>query len=91
MSRLTLIVAATSTNGIGKGGRLPWRLSKEITYFAKVTTAAPEGKTNAVIMGRNTWKSIPSKFRPLQKRVNIVLSRNKDLELYVWFRLLRVE
>lgn len=85
MSRLTLIVAATSTNGIGKGGQLPWRLPKEMAYFAKVTSTAPEGKTNAVIMGRNTWESIPLKFRPLQKRTNIVISRNKDLDLYVWF------
>jgi len=82
MSRLTLIVAATSTNGIGKGGQLPWRLPKEMAYFAKVTSAAPEGKTNAVIMGRNTWESIPPKFKPLQRRTNIVLSRNKDLDLY---------
>jgi len=83
MSRLTLVVAATSTNGIGKGGQLPWRLPKEMAYFAKVTSASPEGKTNAVIMGRNTWESIPSKFKPLQKRANIVVSRNKDLDLYV--------
>ena len=83
MSRLTIIVAATSTNGIGKGGQLPWRLPKEMAYFAKVTNAAPEGKTNAVIMGRNTWESIPPKFQPLQKRTNIVLSRNKDLDLCV--------
>jgi len=81
MSRLTLIVAATSTNGIGKGGQLPWRLPKEMAYFAKVTSAAPEGKTNVVVMGRNTWESIPPKFRPLQKRANIVVSRNKDLDL----------
>jgi len=81
MSRLTLIVAATSTNGIGKRGQLPWRLPKEMAYFAKVTSAAPDGKTNVVIMGRNTWESIPSRFKPLQKRANIVISRNKDLDL----------
>ena len=60
-----------------------------MAYFAKVTSAAPEGKTNAVIMGRNTWGSIPPKFKPLQKRANVVLSRNKDLDLYVWFHSLR--
>jgi len=81
MSRLTLIVAATSTNGIGKGGQLPWRLPKEMAYFAKVTSVAPEGKANAVIMGRNTWESIPPKYRPLRNRTNIVVSRNKDLDL----------
>ncbi|KAJ7597012.1 dihydrofolate reductase-like domain-containing protein [Mycena floridula] len=78
MSRLTLIVAATKSNGIGQQGRLPWRLPKEMSYFAKVTSTAPEGQSNAVIMGRNTWQSIPKKFRPLPKRVNLVLSRDKS-------------
>ncbi|KAF6766057.1 dihydrofolate reductase [Ephemerocybe angulata] len=64
MSRLTIIVAATKSNGIGQNGQLPWRLPKEIKYFAQVTSNAPEGTQNAVIMGRNTWESIPKKFRP---------------------------
>jgi len=81
MSRLTLIVAATSTNGIGKGGQLPWHLSKDMAYFARVTSSAPDGKMNAVIMGRKTWESIPEKFRPLSKRVNVVISRNTSLDL----------
>jgi dihydrofolate reductase len=78
----TLIVAATVTNGIGvvEGGtaRLPWRLSKEMTYFARATTAAPVGKQNVVIMGRRTWQSIPLRFRPLKNRLNIVLSRDEN-------------
>lgn len=38
----------------------------------KVTDAA---KKNAVIMGRNTYFSIPETKRPLSKRLNIVLSK----------------
>lgn len=81
--RLTLIVAATKNLGIGKDGALPWRLKKEMQYFARVTTRIPSDngqKTtdshaqNAVIMGRKTWDSIPIKFRPLKDRVNVVLS-----------------
>ncbi|KAG5647965.1 hypothetical protein DXG03_006999 [Asterophora parasitica] len=78
MLRLTIIVAATKSNGIGKNAGLPWRLSKEMKYFAQVTTSAPEGRVNAVVMGKNTWESIPTKYRPLSRRVNIVASRNKD-------------
>lgn len=78
MTSLTIIVAATLTNGIGKGGTLPWRLPKEMAYFTKVTSTAPEGSTNAVLMGRNTWESIPAKFRPLRRRTNIVISRNSE-------------
>ncbi|EMD42087.1 hypothetical protein CERSUDRAFT_129428 [Gelatoporia subvermispora B] len=81
MSRLTVIVAATLTNGIGQNTRLPWRLPREMAYFARITTHAPEGAMNAVVMGRNTWESIPRKFRPLPKRVNIVISSNKQYEL----------
>ena len=80
MSRLTIIVAATLTNGIGKAGRLPWRLPQEMAYFARVTSNAPEGSINAVIMGKNTWESIPKKFRPLPRRLNVVLSRNKEFQ-----------
>lgn len=81
MLRLTIIVAATKSNGIGFNSRLPWRLRKEIKYFAQVTTTAPSGQQNAVIMGRNTWESIPQKFRPLPNRLNVVISRNLGYDL----------
>lgn len=82
---VTLIVAATLHNGIGATGRLPWRLPNEMAYFAKVTTGTPatseanageKAGKNVVIMGRTTWESIPTKFRPLKGRINIVLSRS---------------
>ncbi|RDA90071.1 hypothetical protein CP533_2913 [Ophiocordyceps camponoti-saundersi (nom. inval.)] len=74
---LTLIVAATRSMGIGSHGSLPWSgLRKEMQYFVRVTTQAPPGTSNAVIMGRKTWDSIPPKFRPLKNRHNIVISRS---------------
>ncbi len=30
-------------------------------------------------MGRKTFESIPDKFRPLKNRINIVLSKNKNI------------
>ncbi|KZO95045.1 hypothetical protein CALVIDRAFT_500736 [Calocera viscosa TUFC12733] len=80
---LTMIVAATRANGIGlsRTNALPWRLPKEMAYFARVTTAAPEGKINAVVMGRNTWESIPERFRPLKGRWNVVLSSREMPQL----------
>ncbi|KAF7320358.1 hypothetical protein MKEN_00820600 [Mycena kentingensis (nom. inval.)] len=80
MSSLTLIVAATKSNGIGHNSKLPWRLPKEMAYFARVTSNAPSGACNAVIMGRNTWESIPAKFRPLKNRVNVIVSRNASFD-----------
>ena len=81
MTKLTLIVAATTSNGIGHSSRLPWRLPHEMAYFAHVTSNAPEGKKNVVIMGRKTWESIPPKFRPLKDRLNVVISRDRDYQL----------
>jgi dihydrofolate reductase len=77
---LSLIVACTSEGGIGNGGELPWRIPGDMAYFKRITTdpepAGAGGRLNAVVMGRKTWESIPSKFRPLPNRINVVLSRN---------------
>lgn len=78
---ITIVVAATRANGIGKDGALPWRLAKEMSYFSQVTTRAPSGTMNALIMGRKTWESIPTKFRPLKERVNVVITRNRDYDM----------
>eukprot|EP00933_Yihiella_yeosuensis_P055520 TRINITY_DN5433_c1_g1_i1.p1 TRINITY_DN5433_c1_g1~~TRINITY_DN5433_c1_g1_i1.p1 ORF type:complete len:500 (-),score=109.72 TRINITY_DN5433_c1_g1_i1:392-1891(-) len=73
---VSVIVATTPKNGIGKDGALPWRLPEDMQYFKKVTMAVESeaGKQNAVIMGRKTWDSIPEKFRPLTGRLNVVLT-----------------
>ena len=82
MRPFSIVVATDINNGIGKNGQLPWHLPGDLKYFRELTslTKAPE-KKNAVIMGRKTWESIPSKFRPLPGRINIVLTRNKDLDV----------
>lgn len=74
-----IIVAVDSKNGIGKKGALPWRIKGEIRYFKERTmqTHDPE-KQNALIMGRNTWESLPEKFRPLPGRKNFVLTSKND-------------
>lgn len=52
--------------GIGKGGQLPWKISQELKLFRQYTLG------NAVVMGRKTWESLPTK--PLPGRINVVLS-----------------
>jgi dihydrofolate reductase/thymidylate synthase len=72
-----IVVAATRQLGIGRNGQLPWKLSGDMKYFKNLTEETSDrGKRNAVVMGRNTWESIPQKFRPLPGRLNIVLSRS---------------
>ncbi|PRT56327.1 Dihydrofolate reductase [Wickerhamiella sorbophila] len=75
-SGVTLVLAATYPGfGIGRAGSLPWRLKNEMKFFRQVTDGG------VVIMGRKTWESIPLRFRPLQNRVNVIVSRNPDFEL----------
>ena len=74
-----VIVAICKKNyGIGKDNAIPWNLGTDLRYFKSITTESNNGK-NVVIMGRNTWESIPDKYKPLSDRVNIVLTSN-DLE-----------
>lgn len=56
--------------GIGKNNTLPWHLSADLKRFKELTTGG------TVIMGRNTWESLPEKYRPLPNRLNIVLTGN---------------
>ena len=76
---LNLIVCYSYPNrGIGLNNRLPWNLSKELIHFKKITASTDiESKKNAVIMGRNTWESLPDKSRPLKDRFNVVLTKQK--------------
>lgn len=67
---LCLIAAAARNRAIGRNGRLLWRLAEDMRHFRQLTS----GK--AVIMGRKTWESLPTAFRPLPNRRNIVVSRN---------------
>jgi dihydrofolate reductase len=77
----SIIVATDSEGGIGKASGIPWHIPADFRFFKRVTSEAPEGQQNAVIMGRKTWDSLPEKFRPLPGRLNIVLSRNEALDL----------
>ncbi len=82
MKKFSIIVAMDDVRGIGKGNSLAWHLSADLKHFKNITTDVSDPLCkNAVIMGRNTWESLPSKVRPLPGRLNIVLTRQKDLSL----------
>ena len=71
-----MIVAMDRNRGIGKAGVIPWRLSADMEHFRKVTVAC-----GIVGIGRKTWDSIPEKFRPLPKRLNIILTKDKTFKV----------
>ena len=71
------VVAADAASGIGRDNDLPWpRLREDLRFLKRLTQQAPEGRRNAVVMGRKTWESVPSKMQPLPGRLNVVLSRH---------------
>jgi dihydrofolate reductase len=70
---ISLIAALTKNRLIGKNNDLPWKLPDDMKYFMETT------REHAVIMGRKNFDSLPPKFKPLKDRLNIVLTRNKNL------------
>lgn len=68
--RLIGIVAVSKNYVIGKNGKLPWRLPKDLAFFKRRT----EG--HIVLMGRKTFESIG---KPLPNRLNVVLSKTGEI------------
>ncbi|KAM1794229.1 hypothetical protein ACFX11_034728 [Malus domestica] len=77
-----VVVAATREMGIGKDGKLPWRLPSDLKFFKDITvTTSDPAKKNAIIMGRKTWESILPEHQPLPGRLNVVLTRSGSFDI----------
>lgn len=69
----SIIVACSTEYGIGYDNKMCWHIPEELQNFRKVTTEVTDKtKKNCVVMGKNTWYSLPN--GALKNRVNIVLS-----------------
>jgi dihydrofolate reductase len=66
---VSVIVAASENNVIGRDNQLPWHLPVDLKYFKQTTMGKP------IIMGRKTFESVG---RPLPGRPNIVITRQAD-------------
>lgn len=64
---VSLVVAASENNVIGKDNKLLWRLPNDMAFFKNVTWGLP------VIMGRKTYESLG---KPLKGRTNIIVSKS---------------
>ncbi|HEY5690899.1 MAG TPA: dihydrofolate reductase [Cyclobacteriaceae bacterium] len=69
---ISLIAALTENRVIGKNNDLPWRLPDDMKYFMRTTTG------HHVIMGRKNYDSLPSNFKPLPNRTNIIVTRQPN-------------
>ena len=69
---VTIVVAISENNAIGKDNQLLWYLPADLKHFKDITTGG------TIIMGRKTYDSIG---KPLPNRRNIVITRKTDLEI----------
>ena len=67
--KISIVVAHSTNNVIGKDGALPWHLSEDLKRFKAITLGKP------IIMGRLTYESIG---RALPGRQNIVITRQAN-------------
>src|ERR1700722_11579324 len=65
--KLSIIVAASENNAIGKDNHMLWNLPEDMRFFKNTTWGYP------LIMGRKTFEALGN--NPLPGRFNIVISR----------------
>jgi thymidylate synthase len=68
---LNLIVHQNKQGIIGMDNQLFCSIKEDLQWFKNVTSSSSK---NVIIMGYNTWKSLPKK--PLPGRINLVISKN---------------
>ena len=64
---------------IGVNESLAFSIKEDLQHFKKITTNKDINKQNVVIMGYNTWKSLPNKYLP--NRINIVITKTNILNI----------
>lgn len=69
---ISMIVAISENNGIGKNNKLLTYLPKDLQWFKKNTL------DKTIVMGRKTFVGLPAGALP--RRKNIVLSEKKDFK-----------
>lgn len=73
MTKIILIAAMDGDGAIGKDGNLLCYVPGDLKRFKEITSG------HKVVMGRKTFDSLPK--GPLPDRENIILTRNKSLEI----------
>lgn len=69
-----IAIAAVDANwGIGYQGELLEHIPADMKFFKETTM------DGMVVMGRNTWNSLPESKRPLEGRQNVVISSKENI------------
>lgn len=70
----TIICCINNKFYIGKDNKLLYHIKDDMANFKKITSG------NVVIMGRNTFESLPNKV-PLPNRINIIITSDKSYHI----------
>ena len=71
---MSLIISTNKKGLFGINGSLAFQSKADLNNFSKLTKAFGN-----VVMGSNTYKSLPENMKPLPDRLNIVLSKIQNL------------
>lgn len=71
---ISIIVAIAENNAIGKDNKLLWHLSDDLKRFAKLTSGS------TMIMGRNTFLSLPNGALPNRRHIVITDQENETFD-----------
>ncbi len=81
-----IVSVGTGNNVIGINGELPWtKLKSDMQHFLDIT------KGQIVVMGRKTWDLLPTMFKPLPGRTNVVLSRSQPVSTHQGYTFSSIE
>ena len=69
---ISIIVAISKNNVIGKDNKLLWNIPEDLKHFKEITL------NSKIIMGRKTFESLPG---ILPKRQHIILTKNKNYKV----------
>ena len=69
---ISIIVAVSDNNVIGKDNKLPWHLPADLKYFKQKTLG------HHMVMGRKTFEALG---KPLPGRTHVVISRQENLQI----------
>ena len=68
---LSIIVAVSENNVVGKENKLPWKLSADLKRLKSLTMG------HHIIMGRKTWESLG---KALPGRINVIITTDKNFK-----------
>ena len=73
---ISIIVAVSYNNVIGRNGNLPWQVKADLDYFKEITDG------HLIVCGRKTHESILKRLgHPLKNRKTIIMTKQSDYEV----------